>query len=607
MPWNSMAGLTPLQQDAYKMIQQYNANPATGDIVPDPTYASAPIYGYDGPADLAYWVMNDRDFDGVNYAPEGQGSGWRSQELNRIASKYKSGDNAYNSQVAREQAKKYVENNLDFAIKNPNGDDDWMDKVMETAMPMIVGGIMTGGALSAFGVGGGAAGGAAGAAADGGIGSVGAASAGSAAGGGFGSFSPYITKGLTSMGVKAGTNLLSGKSLTDGVLQAGVFSGLGSAASSFGGNFVGNSLSNLGLSPETVDMLKAPITSGAMATGTGLLRGQSFGDALMSGLQNGTISFGGQELNDYLKNSGLSKEMTNIVGGAGKGAMTSVIKGNRDPLSSILGGAANGAWSAYGSGLLGGSNSTPASGNNNMSGINFDDLGYNADGDTTDWLGGLYNNLSDPLNFKNSTDFTNYGLDDDNSYTTGDAMDESGNFGDLLSSLGGSSGSSGSGSSGGFLDNLFKQLGNVGSNAAKNPLSAIASALGAYGALRNATGHAPSDLGLVDQLMQKGQAQMNSAPMSAHPFINAKDPRFFTQNYDAKTGAATPIGPDPMISDTYKALLHRAPDTPGADWWKQQLAGGATPDQFKQALLSSDEYRQANAIGGAGPLTKVGG
>jgi hypothetical protein len=77
----------------------------------------------------------------------------------------------------------------------------------------------------------------------------------------------------------------------------------------------------------------------------------------------------------------------------------------------------------------------------------------------------------------------------------------------------GSSTPSASGS-GGFLDSLGSGLGSIGEKLInpKDPLSSVAKLIGALGLIRNATGHAPSDLPKVQALFDQGKASPYKAP-----------------------------------------------------------------------------------------------
>lgn len=473
-----------------------------------------------------------------------------------------------------------TQKSLDFWKAHPTGtDDDFMDKFMSTAFPAIVGGFMTGGLATAMG--GAAAGGAAGAAGAVGDAAAGAGGAAAAAGdaaavgsGALSNLSPYLTKGLTSMGVKAATNLATGQNLTSGLLSAGLMSGAGAFAGNYTNGFIGDGLKSLGFEPDTIKSLTTPITTSALSTGTGLLRGQSLGTALKGGAQSGAISYGGQALNDYLKTTDLSKPMTDVLGSAGKGAIGSVVKG-QNPLTGVISGAASGAL-GVGTGMASSAIKDATAGNapqpnseNNMS-----------DTSNEDWLSGLYTNLDNPYDFKTApTDFTNYGLPDNTDPTT---VDNAGDTPDYLSSIqpdysgdnqvdpsanadlakwlaiqnqsavgnpGGSGDAPANGGSAkppsGFLDNLLKQLSGAGTKASANPLATIAALIGGAGTIRNAVnGGPPSDVGKVTALMQQGSQQMNAAPAPARGQITARDPRFFTQQYGAN---GVPVAPAPAV------------------------------------------------------------
>lgn len=317
---------------------------------------------------------------------------------------------------------------------------------------------------------------------------------------------------LSSMGVTAAKNLITGQPITNGLLQSGLFSGLGTAASGMGGNLISDGLGSIGLTPDQVASLKAPVTSGLLSAGTSLAKGQGLDGALLNGLASGATTFGGQTLNDYLKGTDLSQPTQQILNSAGKGAISSTLHGN-NPLTGAIGGAASGAFGAGKTALLGD--------NSNNSGATMpDSSGSDLSGSdlpSNDWLSSLYSNL--PSQAPYNSDFTNYGANYHPGSTSG--LDLSNPFGDIPGYNGGytfdgsdlsnalgdgidttSSSDPGSGSSGGgFLDNLLKQLGNVGTKASQNPLAAIAAGLGALGTVRNALGMTPTDVGKVTDML----------------------------------------------------------------------------------------------------------
>ena len=510
------------------------------------------------------------------------------------------------------------------AMSDAHPEKKFSDGSFETSdflVPLAMGTAIFGGGALASGLLAGGGGAAAGAAAGtGGLGSLGSTWA---------ALPSAAQSALTSMGVKGAMNVVTGQPFTSGLLQAGLTAGLGNIGSNFIGPYVGEGLSSLGFSPETVAGLVKPVTTGIVGTGAGLIRGQNLGNALLNGMQSGTISYAGDKLNGFLGNSGLNKPMQDIVGGAGKGAIGSVIRG-KNPLSGIVGGATQGAFN-YGAGMIGDISkpevSTPSKGI--MSGESDDDY-FSLDG--TDWLSKIENDYSDPYNFR-SDDFYNYGNDNYEPYTMNDSYSDA--FPDLYNyqadapdtgnsaldnflkqlgggvggALGNAVGGGSGGSSNSFIDKLMKQIGGIGDKAGQNPLAAIAAALGAAGTVRNAFGGAPNNLGMVDALMAKGAQQMNTPAVLPRGNITARDPRLFVQNYaaDSTPISNAPQGPDyhSQLNTLYQSVLGRAPDAAGEQYWIHQMQNGVSLPQVLQYLNQSAEKNpQAGAVmtGGLGQI-----
>lgn len=573
-------------------------------------------------------AWSDQNVVDMMNAPEGTYTQKQIMDAVAAADKRAEGGPQAVGQANYDDQMKRAEEAVKWWNEHPNGHEmGFMDHLMGEVFPMVVLGGMGAGALGALGSGGAALGAGAGEAAAG-AGTVAAGTGAATAGGGLtaalGDLAPYVTKGLTSMGIKAGTNVLSGKPLTSGLAQAGLFGGLGAAASGMGGNFVGDGLKNLGFSPDMIKQLTTPITTAGIAAGTNLIQGKPLSDALKAGLESGVISYGGNQLTDFLNNQNLGKPAVDILSGAGKGAIGSVVKG-RDPLTGLLTGATNGAIN-YGAGALGSGIKDAMKPTGNAMPDNTDE---------TDWLGSLYSNLDNPSGSPYSTDFTNYGnptntdtnnindvqgIQDYLSQYLSDGQGGVPNIGapgddqalahwlqaqgtSLVGDPGRNPNSTGSGGTTkpGFLDNLLKQLGGIGTAAGNNPLAAIAALIGGAGTLRNAISGPPSDLGKVDALMAKGATQMNSPVTPMRGQVVARDPRFFTQQYGPGNVMA-PKDYTPTISDMYKSELGRDPEQQGMDYWKDKMNGGLTTDALKNAFDNSEEYKKR--LGG---LTQVGG
>lgn len=145
-----------------------------------------------------------------------------------------------------------------------------------------------------------------------------------------------------------------------------------------------------------------------------------------------------------------------------------------------------------------------------------------------------------------------------------------------------------------FWDNLKGQFSSIGENAMKNPLGSLATALGAYGAYKDSKAGIPAGtVNAVEQLMMKGDAQNAYTPKPvAYKMPTAKDPRRYMQTYDLE-GNATNNGMNAgAVSDLYKQVLGRAPDTGGAKFWENNMNTlGMTPEQLEMELYSSPEAK----------------
>lgn len=227
-----------------------------------------------------------------------------------------------------------------------------------------------------------------------------------------------------------------------------------------------------------------------------------------------------------------------------------------------------------------------------MSGFDLSQFDYGGD-NSTDYLGSISGDLSNVggtapydtnyVDYSNPSYNTPYTIDNTYSQYTTPA------FGGL------SQANDSGGSSGGFWNNLLDQFGKIKDNAVKNPLGALATALGAYGGLKESTGGNGNSVNAVDQLMMKGQLQNAFTPQPvAYGKPVAHDPRRYMQQYNEDGTVKQDHAGD--ISDLYKEVLGRGPDEAGADYWNQTMAKtGMTPDQLKHELFGSNEAQVNNA------------
>lgn len=136
-----------------------------------------------------------------------------------------------------------------------------------------------------------------------------------------------------------------------------------------------------------------------------------------------------------------------------------------------------------------------------------------------------------------------------------------------------------------FLDNLWE-------NAKSNPLGAVATALGAYGAYKDSKATVPpGTLNAVEQLMMKGDLLNKYTPQPvSYKQPVAKDPRRYMQSYDLNGNATSNSMNAGTVSDTYKSVLGRAPDVGGAAFWENNMNNlGMQGHQLERALWSSPE------------------
>lgn len=538
-------------------------------------------------------------------------------EFQSLVRKYeKAGSVEAMAEIQKQKKIDWAQRTVDFFNEHPDGkDDSWMSKNFGNIMKavFVVGtagaGAAAMGAGAAAGAGAGAAAGAgAGTAAAGagaaagvgagtaaaGAGAAGAAAAGSGVAGALGLSglpASMLNAGLINAGVKAGTNLATGQSIFDGVLKSGLTGAVGAGLAPAASGFVGTGLKNLGISPEMAGSLIKPITTGVVGAGLGLANGQNVGGALLGGLQGGLASYGGDMISEYTNSLGLDKPIKGVLDSAGKGALSAGIRGGNVFQGALQGGVSGGI--KQGTNWLTELFKQPSSGGK----MDLTSLFGGGSGDSKDWLSALETDLSNPSGAPYDPNFTNYFGKPEDKFTIGDAEtpdmsyfeslfgnnSSSGGVSDsLIKALGGAAGNASSG----FVSNLMKQLGGVGTAASQNPLASIAAALGAYGSIKNA-GKPQGDLSLVDKLMDKGAAQMNT-PVQPRGQVVARDPRLFTQNYDLD-GRPVKVGIETELADMYRDELGRAPDQAGMEWWKQAMEKGANRDQVMQGLDASNE------------------
>lgn len=137
----------------------------------------------------------------------------------------------------------------------------------------------------------------------------------------------------------------------------------------------------------------------------------------------------------------------------------------------------------------------------------------------------------------------------------------------------------------GFLDNLFN-------NVKKNPLGAVAAGLGAYDAYKQGTSGG-SGVNAVDKLMMKGDLNNKWTPEPVqYKKPVALDPRRYMQTYDLEGNATNNAANAGTVSDLYKQVLGRTPDSGGSRFWENNMNTlGMTPEQLEMELYGSPEAK----------------
>lgn len=146
----------------------------------------------------------------------------------------------------------------------------------------------------------------------------------------------------------------------------------------------------------------------------------------------------------------------------------------------------------------------------------------------------------------------------------------------------------------GLWDNFTGQLGQIGQNAIKNPLGALAAGLGAYGTYRENTGGKIPEgtIDAVDQLSLKGDLQNAWKPEPVqYKTPVARDSRHYIQSYDLEGNHDNRSRNAAHVSDTYKSVLGREADAGGARFWEDVMNNkGMRPDQLWETMKDSPEF-----------------
>jgi hypothetical protein len=235
-------GLTAGQQQAYAGLEHYQ-NSALSDWIPNEA-----DYG----TGLDAWLAADPTLSALASAGDGVDPSSYNKARQDAIAKYQGHTTSENAATVRQGVIDDTQKSVDWWNANPNGDDDFLDRLMKVAIPALVGGIVGGGVLGLYGEG------AAGATA-GGAGSTGGLASGVGSAGADVALGSLPTSGF-------GLDSLAWADGLGGAGTAGAAGGLGSGAAGLG-SMVGVE----GGAPAVVTIGAPAATAGSGLSGAGAI------------------------------------------------------------------------------------------------------------------------------------------------------------------------------------------------------------------------------------------------------------------------------------------------------------------------------------------------